>query len=36
VQREHRRVDLNREVFAAAEGATDTGEMDPDLLRLEP
>ena len=36
VQREHRAVDLHREVLAPAEGAADPGEVDPHLLLLEP
>ena len=35
MQREHRRVDLHREVLAAAERAADAGEVDPHLLGLE-
>ena len=34
-QREHRRVDLHREVLAPAERATDAGEVNPHLLGLE-
>ena len=34
-QREHRRVDLHREVLAAAERAADAGEVDPHLLGRE-
>ena len=36
VQREHRPVDLHRQVLAPAEGAADAGEVDPNLLRLQP
>ena len=36
VQRQHRSVDLHREVFAAAEGAADTAEVDPDLVERQP
>ena len=35
MQREHRRVDLHREVLAPAERPADAGEVDPHLLRLE-
>ena len=35
VQREHRAVDLHRQVLAAAERTADAGEMDPHLLRRE-
>ena len=35
VEREHRGVDLHREVLAAAEGAADAGEVDPHLLGRE-
>ena len=35
VEREHRRVHLDREVLATAERAADAGEVDPHLLRLE-
>jgi hypothetical protein len=36
VQREHRAVDLHREVLTPAEGAADPGEVDPHLFLLEP
>jgi len=36
VQREHRAVNLHRQVLAASEGAADAGEVDPDLVGLEP
>ena len=36
VEGQHRAVDLHREVFAAAEGAADAGEMDAHLLGREP
>ena len=35
VEREHRAVDLHRQVLAAAERAADPAEVDPHLLRLE-
>ena len=35
-QREQRGMDLHREVFASAERAADTGEVDPHLLGVEP
>ena len=36
VQREHRAVDLHREVLAAAERAADAGEVDPHHLGRQP